>query len=85
MEGDDNHTDLAGDALRAPREVAGFETESTVLSVSTTGTDEMDSLWADTGIGFLSAGFKSALLPCKILSFQVGTYVRDIWAFYYAR
>lgn len=70
MESDDNHTDFAGNALRSPREVAGFETESTELSVATTGTDEMDSLGSDTGVGFLSAGFESALLPCKNSQFS---------------
>jgi hypothetical protein len=85
MESDNDHTDFASDSLRGPREVARFETKSTELSVTTTGADEMDSLGSDTGVGFLSAGFESALLPCKILSFQVGTYVEDIWAFYYAR
>lgn len=70
MESDDDHTDLARDALRSPREVASFETESTELSVATAGTDEMDSLGSDTGVGFLSAGFESALLPCKISQFS---------------
>ena len=41
----------------------GFETEGTEFSVSTTGTDEMDSLGSDTGTCFLSSGFESALLP----------------------
>ena len=85
MESDDNHPNLAGDALRGPREVACFKAEGAVLSVPTSCTDEMNSLWANTSVGFLSAAFKSALLPCKNLSFQVGTYVRNIWAFYYAR
>lgn len=74
--GDNDHTDLAGNTLRGPREVTGFETKGTELSVATTGTDEMDSLRSDTGVGVLSAGFESALLPCKILSFQVGTYAK---------
>ena len=86
MEGDDNNTDLAGDSLRGPREVTSFEAKGTELAITTTGAHKMDSLCTDTGVGFLSAGFESALLPCKILSFQVGTYVMtDIWAFYYAR
>jgi hypothetical protein len=70
MESDDNHTDLTSNTLRSPGEVAGFETESTELSVATTGTDEMDSLGSDTGVRFLSAGFESALLPCKISQFS---------------
>ena len=70
MVGDDDHADLAGNALRGPREVAGLETQSAELSVATTGTDEMDSLGSDTGVGFLSAGFESALLPCKNSQFS---------------
>ncbi len=73
VEGDDDHTDLAGNTLRSPGEVTSFETKGTELAVATTGTDKMDSLGSDTGVGFLSAGFENALLPCKILSFQVGT------------
>lgn len=65
MESDDDHTDLAGDTLRSPGEVAGVETKGTELAVTTTGTDKMDSLCSDTGVGLLSAGFESALLPCK--------------------
>ena len=61
---DDDDTDLAGHTLRSPREVAGLETEGTVFAVASTGTDEMDSLGSDTGVGLLSAGFESALLPC---------------------
>lgn len=68
VESDDDHTDLAGDTLRAPGKVAGLETEGTELAVSSTGADKMDSLGSNTGVGLLSAGFESALLPCKILS-----------------
>jgi hypothetical protein len=31
----------------------------------------MDSLCTNTGVGFLSAGFESALLPCKFLVFRL--------------
>lgn len=65
MESDNDHTNLAGDTFRSPGEVAGFETKGTELAVATTGTDKMDSLCSDTGVGLLSAGFESALLPCK--------------------
>lgn len=71
MEGDNDHTDLAGDALRSPREVAGLEAQRAELAVATTGADKMDSLRADTGVGFLSSGFESALLPCKFLVFRL--------------
>ena len=85
MEGDNDDTDLASDSLRGPREIARFQTEGTELAVATTGSYKMDPLCTNTGVGLLSAGFESALLPCKFLVFQVGTYVKDIWAFYYAR
>ena len=52
---DTNDTGLAGNALRSPREVAGLETEGTELAVTTTGTDKVDTLGADTGVGGLAA------------------------------
>jgi hypothetical protein len=64
MEGDGDDADLAGDTLRTPGEVAGVETEGTELAVTTTGADKMDTLGANTGVGWLTAGFESALLPC---------------------
>jgi hypothetical protein len=39
VESDNDHTDLAGNALRSPREVARLEAESTELSVSAAGAD----------------------------------------------
>jgi hypothetical protein len=85
VEGDDDDTDLAGDTLRGPGEITSFETEGTELAVSTTSADKMDSLGSDTGVGFLSAGFECALLPCKFLVFRLEHMSLDIWAFYYAR
>lgn len=67
MEGDSNDADLAGDALRAPGEVAGVETQGAELAVAAAGAHEMDALGADTGVGWLTAGFESALLPWKII------------------
>ena len=52
--GNTDDTGLAGDALRSPREVTGFETEGTELLVTTTGTDKVDSLGTDTGVGGLT-------------------------------
>lgn len=84
--GDHDHTDLTGNALGSPREVAGLEAQGAELAVTATRADEVDSLGPDTGARLLSAGFESALLPCKSLSFQVGTYASEgTWAFYYAR
>lgn len=64
VEGDDNDTGLAGNALGGPRKVARLETQSTELAVATTRAHEMDSLGTDTGVGLLATGFESALLPC---------------------
>lgn len=65
VESDGDDADLAGNTLRSPREVAGVEAEGAELAVTTTGADEMDALGADTGVGWLAAGFESALLPCN--------------------
>lgn len=61
MEGHANDTDFAGYALGAPGEVTGFETEGAVFGVTTTGADEMDTLCADTGVGWLAALLKSSV------------------------
>lgn len=53
--GHDDHTDFAGDSLRTPGEVAGFEAQATEFLVSTAGTDDVNSLRANTGIGWLAA------------------------------
>lgn len=55
VEGDTDNADLAGDTLAAPGEVAGFETETTELAVTTTGADKVDALGADSGVGGLTA------------------------------
>lgn len=55
MVGHDNHTDFAGDALAAPAEVATFQTQGTVFGVTASGSDKMDSLVADTGVGWLTS------------------------------
>jgi hypothetical protein len=56
---DTNDTGLLGDALGAPREVAGVETQSTELAVAATGADKMDTLSANTGIGGLATLLES--------------------------
>lgn len=61
--GDDDNTSLAGAALGGPGEVARVETQSTVLVVTAAGADGVDSLGTDSGVGLLSAGLESALLP----------------------
>lgn len=62
--GDGDDTGLAGAALGSPGEVAGVETQGTILVVAAAGADGVDALGADTGAGTLAAGFESALLPC---------------------
>ena len=62
---DTDDTGLAGDTLRAPGEVAGVEAKGTVLVVTAAGTDEVDTLGTDTGLGLLTSGLESALLPCR--------------------
>ncbi len=63
MVGDNNDTGLAGAALRGPGEVARVETQSTVFVIAAAGADGVDSLGTDTGVGLLTAGLESALLP----------------------
>jgi hypothetical protein len=55
VEGHSNDTGLAGDTLRAPREVTGVQTEGTELLVATTGADKVNALGANTGVGGLAA------------------------------
>lgn len=66
--GDSDDTGLARDALRAPREVAGFETERTELLVTTTGADQVDALGADTGVGGLTTLVERSALSRKNVS-----------------
>lgn len=57
--GDNDHADLTGDTLRSPGEVARVETQGTVLLVTTAGADEVDSLGANTGVGWLTTLLES--------------------------
>lgn len=65
VESHSDHADLAGDALAAPGEVAGVETQSTELAVAATGANKVDALWSDTGVGWLPT-----LLESSVLSYQ---------------
>jgi hypothetical protein len=56
---DTDDTGLLGDALGAPGEVAGLETQSTELAVSSAGADKMDTRRANTGVGGLTALLES--------------------------
>lgn len=66
--GDGNDTGLARAALGAPGEVTGVETEGTVLVVAASGSDGVNALGTNTGVGTLSASLESALLPCCLRS-----------------
>lgn len=61
VEGDDDHADLTGDTLRSPGEVTGVETQTTIFGVSTTGADKVDSLGANTSVGWLTALLESSV------------------------
>jgi len=54
MEGHGDDADFSGDAFRAPGEIAGVETEGTVFGVAAASADEMDTLVADTSVGWLA-------------------------------
>ena len=61
-DGDD--TALSGAALGTPGKVASLEAQGSIFVVSTTSSDGVNTLGADTGVGTLAASFESALLPC---------------------
>ena len=61
MEGYDDDTDFASDTLRTPREIARVKAEGTVFCITATGTDEMNTLGSDTGVGWLTAFLKSSV------------------------
>lgn len=61
MEGHADHADFAGYAFGAPGEVAGFKAKAAVFGVTATGADEMDTLCADTGVGWLAALLESSI------------------------
>ena len=66
MEGHGDYTDFAGYTFRTPGEITRFETEGAIFGVAATGADQMDTLGADTGVGWLAAflecsvGFRSS-------------------------
>lgn len=63
---DTDDAGLAGNALRAPGEIARVETERTELLVAAAGADEVDSLVADTGVRGL-ATLVEGPVACKNL------------------
>ena len=57
-----NDTSLAGDGLGTPREVTGIQTHGTELAVTTTGTDLVDTLSTELGVGGLATQLELSLL-----------------------
>jgi len=62
VEGYNDDTGLSGDALAAPAEVAGFESQSSELSVTAAGADEMDALGTNSSVGWLPTFLEGSLL-----------------------
>lgn len=60
----DNTSDsgLSGDTLGGPREVTGVNSQRSELLVATSGSDRVDSLGTDLGVGGLSTQFELSLL-----------------------
>jgi hypothetical protein len=59
VEDNADDADLAGDALAAPREVAGVDAQGAELAVAPAGADEVDTLVADAGVCGLAALLES--------------------------
>lgn len=74
MERHANYADFAGYAFGAPGEVAGFEAESAVLGVTTTGADQMNTLGANTCVGWLATLLKGPASR-SILFFIIGVMI----------
>lgn len=75
MEDDTDNTGLARDSLRSPGEVAGVETESTELAVSSTGTDKMDTLSTNTYVVASAFEFFSLSVRSVFFLFEVNVRV----------
>lgn len=70
-----DNTGLPRDALAAPSEVTRVETESTVLEVTTTDTNGVDTLGTDFGTGGLTTELE---LPVFAIVGALGTGVRTL-------
>lgn len=60
-----NDTGLAADGLASPGEVARVKTEGTLLDVTTTDTDGVDTLDTELGVGSLTAEIELSLLAVE--------------------
>lgn len=59
---DTGDSGLSGDTLGGPSEVTGLDSQGSELLVTTSGSDSVDSLVADLGVGWLTAQFELSLL-----------------------
>lgn len=59
---DRDNSGLLRDGLRSPGEVTGVEAESTVLEVTTTHSDGVDTLRTELGVGGLATELEFSLL-----------------------
>ena len=62
--GDDNDTDFAGNSFASPAEVTAFQTQGSVFGVAASSADKVNSLVADTGVGWLTAFLERSNLDC---------------------
>lgn len=81
VEGDGNDTDFAGDALAAPGEIAGIETQGAEFAVAATRADEMDTLGTDTGVGRLATFLEGSVFSSEC----DGMAVRSGYAYLFLR
>jgi len=66
VESHSDNANLAGNTLRTPREVSGFEAQATELAVAAARAHEMDALGADTGVGGLAALLESSVVQIAL-------------------
>lgn len=68
---DRSNSGLSSDTFTGPREVTGLNSQSSELLVATSGSDGVDSLGTDLGVGWLSTQLKLSLLS-ELGSFGTG-------------
>lgn len=56
------NTGFAGDRFGGPGKISSFKTQSTLFDVSSTDTDQMDTLGTQLGVGWLTSELKLSLL-----------------------
>ena len=62
MESHHDHANLTRDPLGSPREVAGVETQGSILAVPSTRANDVDTLLSDSGVGRLTTELERSLL-----------------------